>query len=202
MKFLSGLLFGVLFTSVGYSQDFLPALVDAENTFIATAAERGPKAAFLDFLTPDSILFRPQAVNGREYWTKHTDRAAESLVRKTIFADISSNGLLGYTTGNWRLLPKGKSESGASYGQYVTIWERKPDGRYRATLDIAINHDKLPFSATDSVGRVETSRDPNKRGWSPADASMNFHRMSMTGDRLGGAYEKFAARDVRLLIER
>jgi ketosteroid isomerase-like protein len=201
MKIVLTLFLTAIFPVLTYSQDYMPQMLGAEAGFVS-AAEKEVKSAFLEYLAPDSILFRPQAVNGREYWKGRPESPSEVLVRKTVFADISANGLLGYTTGNWRQYKRGKSESDAVYGQYVTVWEKKPTGGYRAALDIVISHDKLPFSETDRVQRVDGSRDPNKRGWSPADASMDFLRTSMRGSGLGGAYEKYAAKDVRLLIER
>jgi hypothetical protein len=42
----------------------------------------------------------------------------------------------------------------------------------------------------------------NEQGWSPADASMNFLRLSMSNYELSGAYKQFAAEDVRLLRDR
>jgi ketosteroid isomerase-like protein len=159
------------------------------------------KAAFLEYLSPDAILFRPQAVNGREYWSSHDAPTGDALIRKTLFADIASNGLLGYTTGNWRQFKRGKSESDAVYGQYVTVWEKRANG-FQAVLDIATTHEKLPFTETDRRLWTKQSRDANKRGWSPADSSMDFLRLSMRGSGLGGAYQKYSANDVRLLLER
>ena len=201
MKFLLTLSVAFLLPLSAFSQDYMPQLLGAESAFVA-AAQKEMKSAFLQYLAPDAVVFRPQAVNGREYWSTKPDVSTETLVRKTLYADISSNGMLGYTTGSWRLFKKGKSESDAGFGQYVTIWEKKPEGGFRASVDIVITHEKLPFAETDRIGRVRASRDPNKRGWSPADASMDFLRMSMSGYRLGGAYEKYAAEDVRLLVDR
>ncbi len=192
----------LIFPAFSQAQDDLGAMIATENALIYETAENGPKRGFRNHLTRDSVLFRPGPVNGWQYLSDGDAPSGESLVRKTVYADISANGLIGYTTGNWRLYQKGKSESTARFGQYVTIWQRQGDGRYRATLDIATTHDKLPFSQTDYVGYVIRKRDPNKRGWSPADASIDFQRLSMTNARLGGAYEKYAAKDVRLLIER
>jgi ketosteroid isomerase-like protein len=107
--------------------------------------------------------------------------------------------LLGYTTGNWRIYQQGKSEGYAKFGQYVTVWEKKGDGRFRASVDIAVSHPKLTFAETNKPVRKNQTRDVNKRGWSPADASMNFLRAGMSSERLGGAYKRFAADDVRLL---
>ena len=92
-------------------------MFDAEKAFQTAAANKGIKAAFLEVLASDSIIFHPEAVNGREYWSKREDSPAATLVRVPIFGDISSNGVLGYTMGNWRLYPKGKSEAFADFGK-------------------------------------------------------------------------------------
>jgi ketosteroid isomerase-like protein len=175
-------------------------IIDAERAFEAVAGAQGIKAAFLEYLATDSTIFRPGPVNGQQFWKASDDPASLLLSRNITFSDISSNGILGYTTGNWRLYQRGKSESYAKFGQYVTIWEKKPDGRYEATIDINITHDKLPYWETDRFVRRKESKELNKRGWSPADASMQFTRLSMNpGGGLGAAYEQFAAEDVRLL---
>lgn len=173
--------------------------MQAQRSFEAAIAGRGEKAAFLENLSEDAVIFRPKAVNGKEFWRSHEPPAADQLVRKAIFTDIAANGLMGYTTGNWRLYQKGKSEALAKFGQFVTVWERKPDGRFRITLDVTTSHEKLLFADTDRVGWVDRSRDLNERGWSPADASMNFLKMSMGVPALGGAYERFGGKDIRLL---
>ena len=181
-----------------FTSDVEP-LVDAERSFEAVAGAQGIKKAYLDFLSNDSTIFRPGPVNGQEFWKASKDPASLLLSRNVTYADVSSNGLMGYTTGNWRLYERGKSEASAKFGQYVTIWEKKPDGKWQATIDIGISHDKLPFSETDRVIHKEQTRDANKREWSPADASMNFTRASMAPEALGGAFEQYAADDVRFL---
>src|ERR687898_652537 len=108
MKIFLALSLTVLLPLSVFSQDYMPQLLGAEAGFL-NAAEKEIKSAFLEYLAPDSIVFRPQAVNGREYWTAKPETANETHVRKTIFADIASNGMLGYTTGNWRTFKKGKS---------------------------------------------------------------------------------------------
>jgi hypothetical protein len=182
-----------------FAQPELQPLIDAQRSFEQSAAQKGMKLAFLEMLKDDAIIFEPWPVNGKQYWQTHDPDPSIQLVRNLTYSDIDANGLLGYTTGNWRTLEKGKSEGFAKFGQYVTIWERRQDGKFFASLDISITHDKLPFSETDVAPRKKQIRDINKRGWSPADASMNFLRLSMTRTRLGGAYQKFAADDVRNL---
>lgn len=202
MKVLLVLIAATIFCSINFGQPALQPIVNAERNFNQATAEEGSKAAFLAFLADDAVVFQPDAVNGHDHYLKASDESASnSLIRNLTFADIASNGLLGYTTGNWRRYQKGKSESEAKFGQYVTVWERKPHGSFRIAIDIGITHEKLTFKDTDRVQRTNRRRDLNKRGWSPADASMNFLRMSMGHAALGGAYERFAGKDVRLLVD-
>lgn len=181
------------------AQEDTQGLASVDRAFASAAELRGAREAYLDFLSRDSVVFRPAPVNGIAYWTSEPEKGSSTLVRDLIHTDIAANGLFGYTTGNWRIYQKGKDESLARFGQYVTIWEKGSDGTFKATLDIGISHPKLNFLETDRTVRFDTSRDLNKRGWSPADASMKFLKMSMGRETLGGAYDEFAAKDVRLL---
>jgi ketosteroid isomerase-like protein len=192
----------VLASSVSvFAQTELQSLLAAETAFGQMTVEKGLKAASLEFMTDDAVIFRPEPVNGKEYWAKHDDPSSVVLVRKSIYGDVSANGMLGYTAGNWRTYLKNKSEAEAEFGEYLTVWEKRSDGKFHISLDISVRHDKLPFAETERVWPTEKGRDLNTRGWSPVDASMNFLKMSMGPDRLGGAYKRFAADDVRILIE-
>jgi hypothetical protein len=195
-------LFLTFFVCTGaFGQSDLQQMFSAEKRFLQSAADKGMQSAFLDILAGDSVIFNPEAVNGREYWSNRIESPAATIVRVPIFGDISSNGALGYTMGDWRKHPKGKSAAFAEFGQYVTVWEKRGD-KFIASLDMGITHDKLLFSENDRGPRVNYVREPNKLGWSPADSAMNFLKMSMSRDRLSSAYKKFAADDTRLLIER
>jgi hypothetical protein len=152
-------------------------------------------------LADDAVIFRPGAVNGKEFWKLRADSPTERLVRKMSYTDIASNGLLGYTTGSWELYPQGQAKPATKFGQYVTVWEKRLGG-FRPTLDIVITHDQIPGSDTKKIRPTDTVKELNEKGWSPADASMNFLRASMTNEELSGAYKRFAAEDVRLLRDR
>src|SRR4030095_5952711 len=152
------------------AQADLQAMLETERSFDKCASDKGMKEAFLEYLADDSIIFRPNPVNGKEFW-KRNDASQVTLVRQSIDADISSNGKMGYTTGNWRVYVKGKSEESSQYGQYVTIWQRSSEGKFLWALDIRTTHEKLSFSETNRTWTEAKSSDPNKNGWSPADSS-------------------------------
>jgi ketosteroid isomerase-like protein len=185
------------------AQPELQRLYSAGETFGQIAARKGPKLAFLEVLADDSVIFHPGPVSGREFWKASDDSSPARLQRNITYADISSTGAMGYTTGSWELYPQGKPDSSTQFGEYVTIWERKADGQFRATVDISVAHEKLAIVGNKGkVMPANSTGDPNQRGWSAADSSLNFLKMGMTKKNLGGAYDKFAADDVRLLIDR
>lgn len=190
----------LLCASVFPQSDF-QQMFDTEKDFEQAVANKGTRAAFLEYLADDSVIFHPNAVDGREFWKTRQDSSRDRLVRRMTYSDIAANGLLGYTTGSWRLYAA-KSDSPAKFGQYVTVWEKKPDGKFRASVDIDTSHDEVSGADPKQILPTGIGKDMNERGWSPADASMNFLRMSMTNLALSGAYKQFAAEDVRLLRDR
>jgi hypothetical protein len=123
----------------------LQILVETEKSFARYADEKGMKAAFLEFLADDGIMFAPNVVNGKEYFRSRPESPA-TLVWYPIFADVSSNGVLGYTTGRGEFRPKGKTDTTVYYSDFATVWRRQTDGSYKAVLDIGISHDKPTVS--------------------------------------------------------
>src|SRR5687768_7234260 len=95
----TALLLMVLGLCVGaQAQMGLSTILEAERALGETAAARGQKAAFVEFLTDDSIIFRPEAINGKDFWTRQAEAPGLNLTRTTMLADVAANGLLGYTT--------------------------------------------------------------------------------------------------------
>ena len=77
--------------------DALRAMVEAEKKFYETGQEKGTRAAFLEFLAEDGIIFRPGPLNGRESWTKRTETGFD-LVWEPTFAAIARSADFGYDT--------------------------------------------------------------------------------------------------------
>ena len=120
-------------------KNYLQEVVETEQTFAKTAAEKGTRTAFLEFLADDGMIFTPDEANGKLVWKLRPESPA-LLAWNPAWADVSSDGKLGYTTGGWEFRPKGKTDTPTGFGEYVTIWQKQADGQYRAILDIGINH--------------------------------------------------------------
>ena len=123
----------------------LQKLVDTELSFAKTAAEKGTKTAFLTFLADDGIIFNPTEANGKLVWKARPESPA-LLAWNPAWADISSDGKLGYTTGGWEFRPQGKTDKPTAFGEYVTLWQIQSDGTFKAVLDIGIKHPATTLS--------------------------------------------------------
>lgn len=194
------LLFLLFFgNSYGQSSPDLQKLVATEKAFAKADETNGTKAAFLEFLADDGIVFSPLATNGKEAW-KNRPNSPALLAWNPAYADVSSNGALGYTTGGWSFHPKGKTDPATSIGQYFTVWQKQADGNFKAVLDLGVSHPKPATDIADWTSPTIVSSAPDtKKSTSTAAAQLFFETAEAGG--LSKAYKTFAAEDVRLLRE-
>ncbi len=203
-KFVSALvLIGAASFTAVFSQEKpgVEKIIENENAFARFAAEKGVKAAFLEFLADDGLMFAPAQMNGKDYWRKRPDDSPATLTWYPIFADVSSNGALAYTTGRGEFRPKGKSDATVYYSDFFTVWRRQAGGEYRAALDVGVAHGKPPsddknWSAPPAPAAITT--DENRP---PAAVSINKFFDVATLQGLEKSYKIFAAEDIRLLRE-
>jgi ketosteroid isomerase-like protein len=163
------------------------------------AAEKGTKAAFLANMTDDALVFNPDKTNAKTLWASRGE--SQSLLSwAPNYADISANGLLGYTTGNWEYRPKGKDDQPAAFGEFITVWLRQADGRYKFVIDIGVGHSKPEKYSTEWTTSLLKTKDTNEKNSSASDAATGFYT-AMAGKSVRKAYETFAADEVRSFRE-
>jgi ketosteroid isomerase-like protein len=115
------------------------AMTDAEKNFYQTGQEKGTRAAFLEFLAPDAIIFRPGPVNGQEVWSKRSETGFD-LVWEPAFAVIARSGDFGYDTGPSKWRAKKTDEKFSGYGHFISIWKKQKDGAWKVALDCGIEN--------------------------------------------------------------
>jgi len=195
--FISVLALALLF-SVGYGQSDLEKLVQTEKAFATLAAEKGTRAAFLENMSDDAVVFLPDRTNGKTYWQSRGESSG-LLSWAPNYADVSSNGIIGYTTGNWEYRAKGKDDVPAAFGEFVTVWQRGQDGRYRFNVDIGVSHEKPPTFST-QLAAPAYPPSSNEKNASAADTANRFFEIAgQIG--LGKAYETYAAKNIRSFRE-
>jgi ketosteroid isomerase-like protein len=115
------------------------AMVETERKFYQTGQEKGTRAAFLEFLADDAIVFRPGPVNGKETWSKRAETGLD-LVWEPTFAAIARSADFGYDSGPSKWRANKKEEKFAGYGHFVSVWKKQKDGAWKVALDCGIEN--------------------------------------------------------------
>ena len=116
-------------------------LIKTEEDFYNATQERGWGQAFIDFADDSPTLLRQDAypVIGKDALInlyKGKESNILNLKWSPLKADVSNDGSLGYTYGNWIYTFKNKEgKEEKVYGNYVTIWKKQPDGKWKFVLD-------------------------------------------------------------------
>ncbi|MBP7707644.1 MAG: DUF4440 domain-containing protein [Candidatus Aminicenantes bacterium] len=124
----------------------LASLVEAERAFSRTSESEGMRAAFLEFLARDAVVFRPAPVAGRPVYERMPAGEPTVLTWAPEAAEVAASGELGYTTGPFAVRPS-REAAPSSFGRYVSVWNREPDGTWKVLIDAGVRHDPPPASA-------------------------------------------------------
>lgn len=173
-------------------------LVDAERAFASAAASEGTRAAFLQFLNQDSILFRPEPVDGRTWFEQQPDNPG-LLSWRPAFAEMAASGDMGYTTGPWHFR-RASSSDPVQFGQYMSIWRRIQPSLWKVVLDAGIScPPQVEDSASPQVIAIE--HDTLREGASNSELLQVEARMAERARQDGylAAVQPLAAADVWLL---
>lgn|GEM_PF-4692427 len=114
----------------------LSELIRAELAFAEMALRQGTRAAFLANLHPQAVVFSPGPVNGKGLWEAKPESPG-LLSWFPAFAEVSEDGLMGYTTGpaEYRKERSSRQEAPAWKGRFLSVWRRDADGRWRVIFD-------------------------------------------------------------------
>lgn len=133
----------------------LDTLIESEREFAKTSVEKGIKAAFLEYLGTESIVFRPRPVDGIQA-TEASKPSPASLQWAPEFAAIAASGEMGYTTGPWEYRPAGVEDTTVFYGHFISVWKRQDNGDWKVALDIGVSNPRHP----EKLGEVAVARSP------------------------------------------
>jgi ketosteroid isomerase-like protein len=158
-------------------------IIQAERDFCAMGLEQGTSAAFVRYLADSGIVFRPRPVLGKPLFRSRPADAA-TLTWRPRLADMACGGDMGYTTGPYvYAIPEGPGK-GEYYGQYVTVWQKHPDGTWKIAVDAGIDHpqrDATDTSVTIKEHHHNTKQDTLGQPAIERDALMFLDR-AMSGN--------------------
>ncbi|MEO6522975.1 MAG: hypothetical protein ABIN91_14935 [Mucilaginibacter sp.] len=159
-------------------------VVDAEQAFNKTVARKGIKDGFLSVLDEEGVIFKPNAVNGKEFYTT-IDKLQALVNRDPKFARISASGDLAFTAGPYTY-QSSKTDTDKVYGHFVSVWRANSEGKLKLLIDLGIQHPEpeqqevVDFKEPETKG-IAISNDPfkNKRVILGADDQVN-HSLTLS----------------------
>jgi ketosteroid isomerase-like protein len=170
------------------------ALVDAERKFFQTGQDKGTRAAFLEFLAPDGIVFRPGPVNGQDVWNKRTESGLD-LVWEPVFASIARSADFGYDTGPSKWRAKKSDEKFGGFGHFISIWKKQKDGSWKVALDCGIENPE-PTAKPEPLKLLEPDKGARGTAESLQEAQNGFQATAKLD--FTKAFRQFGSDDVRL----
>lgn len=114
-------------------------IADADRAYSAISVEKGMNAAFLAMFDSAGVILRAnrEPVKGynaiKDLLINQSD-SAFILSWEPAYAQVAASGDIGYTYGTYQVTDKA-TDSISGEGTYVTIWQKQPDGKWKALLD-------------------------------------------------------------------
>jgi ketosteroid isomerase-like protein len=181
----------------------LASLIDAERAFSRMSEDKGTREAFLTWLAPDAIVFRPAPVPAQPLYERMDPADMAVLSWDPEVAEISASGELGYTAGPYRIRP-GRNAEPTDFGHYVSVWKKQADGAWRVFLDIGIPHGRQEPAPSDIRISPFRTDNPPLSPEALRDEEFAFGRLAGSFEKTAGskglrkALEEFAADDLRI----
>ncbi|TDG35206.1 nuclear transport factor 2 family protein [Pedobacter changchengzhani] len=111
------------------------SLVNAEKDFEKSLVKNGEKEAFLKFSADDALIFKPNPVSVKTFYSAQTD-ADNKITWAPNLAKVSRSGEFGFTTGPYAINGAEKK-----YGQYLTIW-KTDNNTWKLAMELTTNSNK------------------------------------------------------------
>jgi ketosteroid isomerase-like protein len=160
----------------------LQALVDTERAFARTATVKGLRDSFLDYFADDSIALVPAAESATSRLRAQPSQPFSELeiTWEPRLGDVARSNDIGWLTGPSTIVDHTAAQPVPRFGNYLSVWRRQPDGRWRVYIDVGVNVPELPdfspgFTKLPAGARYEggDSKEAATRTLGEADQSLN-----------------------------
>lgn len=178
-------------------------VAETERAFARHAEALGTRDAFLAYLAPTAVLFRPGPVNGPKAITA-TSVSPALLAWMPERVVLSSSNDLALSVGPWAW-HEIANKPAVAWGTYVSMWKRMSDGSWKVALDAGVSHarpavDSVDVFASKFAPAPSSGRGPLARRQTLWQTDVAFAKFA--GDSgVAGALQRYAASDHRRLRE-
>jgi len=127
----------------------LQALVDTERDFARTATVKGLRDSFLEYFADDAIALAPTPESAKARLRAQPAQPFSELeiVWEPRLGDVAASNDIGWLTGPSTIVNHASGKSVPRFGNYLSLWRRQPDGRWRVFIDVGVNTPELPAFA-------------------------------------------------------
>ena len=113
-------------------------LLDTDFEFARTSVKKGPSAAFYLYLA-DNAMQLPEGslpIYGRTAIYETMKGDYYDLIWTPVKAEVAKSGELGWTWGKYVVTVRKTDGTTTSYGKYLNIWRKQPDGKWKVIVDM------------------------------------------------------------------
>lgn len=116
-------------------------LLDTDKEFCKMSLSAGMKTAFINYadlevIKMDQDKYPVFGLVSLKASMKDDKDKSSNLIWVPVKAEVAKSNDLGYTFGNWQLPAKTQAGKDTTYyGNYVTIWKKQSNGKWKYVLD-------------------------------------------------------------------
>lgn len=111
-------------------------VLEAEKDYNKAVSQKGIRDGSLSMLDPEAIIFKPEPVAAKTFYTSSEKTAGKLTVVPSI-ARISANGDIAFTAGSYTIK---NSADDIDYGEYLSIWRADLYGKLKLLFNIDMQH--------------------------------------------------------------
>ena len=188
----------LLLPMAAFAQSPHDAVVAAEEAFAAQATQTSTEAAFLANSTPTALVAENgKLANAQEVWRTRPSRPGSKLTWHPVLADAAQSGDMGYTTGPWTLLQNNRP---VSAGEYVTVWRKQLDGRWKFAVDMGIERIGTAPAQSAAVARPRLMAAAATPSTAPSNIVLEVDSKFAAAELMkpGASYQQYLSAEARL----
>lgn len=173
-------------------------VLEAEKDFNRLVSQKGIKDGNLAITEPDAIVFKPEQVSAKTFYTTSKKIPGKLTVTPKV-ARISANGDLAFTAGSYLIKDNGTDDT--EFGEYLSIWRPDLGGKLKMIFNIDMQHPEPKDE------QIVDFKDPVTAPQSNNKDPFNGRNIIITNDKLFNsslalstlsAYKEFITLDGRL----
>lgn len=111
-------------------------VLEAEKDYNKAVSQKGVRDGSLSMLDPEAIIFKPEPVSAKTFYTGSEKTAGKLTVAPSI-ARISANGDIAFTAGSYTIK---NGTDDIDYGEYLSIWRTDLYGKLKLLFNIDMQH--------------------------------------------------------------